>query len=249
MIPILTYHAVGDGPPPLWISPEAFERQLDALVGEGWSTLSLGEIVDALASGRLPEKRFAITFDDGYANVLENAWPRLRDRGLGATVFVITDRCGGDNRWPGQPSSVPTERLLSWDEVARLAAEGCGIGSHTRTHLVIRSLDASALEDEIGGSREAIERETGASVEAFAWPYGFVSDEAIDVVRDHYRAAVTTELRGVQPTDDPMSLPRIDSCTLGPTLLRSAGTMPFDAYLGFRRVLRSARRLVAKDWS
>lgn len=248
MIPILTYHAIGDGPPPLWLSTTDFEAQLDAMTNRGYRTIGLDEIATAIRGGVLPEKRFAITFDDGYANVIENAWPILRDRGLGATVFVITSRAGRDNRWPGQPSSVPTARLLDWDEIARLAEEGCTIGSHGRTHSLLDGRDASALEDEIASSREEIETKIGRPVESFAYPYGFVASEALAVARRHYAAAVGVELRAVERDSDPHRLPRVDACTIGPSSLGRIGEGSFTTYLAVRRMLRSVKRIVVKDW-
>jgi peptidoglycan/xylan/chitin deacetylase (PgdA/CDA1 family) len=82
-------------------------RGLMQYVSERYRPVSLGRIVDGLERKEdLPNRAVAITFDDGYQNVLANAAPVLADLGIPATVFVVTDFCfGGRMLW--------TDRLIS----------------------------------------------------------------------------------------------------------------------------------------
>lgn len=98
---VLMYHRVlpepdvllGDEP-----DAAAFAAQMD-LVLELFNVLSLSEAVERLASGTLPPRAVAITFDDGYANNLEVAAPILAARGLTATFFVTTGFIDGGQMW------------------------------------------------------------------------------------------------------------------------------------------------------
>lgn len=99
---ILGYHRVVDDfrssarheMPSMLTSVEMFERHLDA-VGRHFRFASVDEIGDRLASGEpFTERVAAVTFDDGYRDVYEQAFPVLRRKGIPAAVFVVTDLVG-----------------------------------------------------------------------------------------------------------------------------------------------------------
>jgi len=64
------------------------------------------------------------------------------------------------------------ELLMSWDDVRALKAAGMDVQSHTRNHLVLQTLPAAKLDDELGGSREQLESVLGDKVRALAYPVG-----------------------------------------------------------------------------
>jgi len=74
---------------PLEVDAARFDR-LMALVASSYNVLPLGEAVDRLARGQLPARALSITFDDGYADNHQVAWPILRRHGLSACFFVAT---------------------------------------------------------------------------------------------------------------------------------------------------------------
>jgi peptidoglycan/xylan/chitin deacetylase (PgdA/CDA1 family) len=55
-----------------------------------YSPISLDDFVKAMPGGRILKNRFALTFDDGYANVHSEAFPLLREMGIPFAVFVTT---------------------------------------------------------------------------------------------------------------------------------------------------------------
>ena len=105
---ILGYHRVTDGPDPyqLGVSPERFAEHLAALARTA-RPLPLDELPELLAAGRVPKRTVALTFDDGYADVLHLAKPLLARFGIPATVFVISGQLG---------------RELWWDRLDRVAS-------------------------------------------------------------------------------------------------------------------------------
>src|SRR5262249_20099579 len=122
----------------------------------------------------------AITFDDALVNFGEIAAQRLLERGLPVTVFVVADYVGGTNAW-GPEAGIPPLPLLDWLALGILRQQGIVLGAHTRTHRDLTRLDASAVEDEVVGSADIIERRTGIRPTVFAYPYGRVDHQATRV--------------------------------------------------------------------
>jgi peptidoglycan/xylan/chitin deacetylase (PgdA/CDA1 family) len=75
--------------PGMVVSRGMLEQHLD-WIGRRWDFVGLDEL--EAPGGRRP--RAAVTFDDGYSDVYENALPLLRRKGIPAAVFVVTDLVG-----------------------------------------------------------------------------------------------------------------------------------------------------------
>jgi peptidoglycan/xylan/chitin deacetylase (PgdA/CDA1 family) len=179
---ILMYHAVADvghHPHLLSVSPGRFAGQLDWLERLGLRGVSVGTLVAAMRASR-DRGLVGITFDDGYASVLEHAVPELVRHGFTATVFVISGRVGQRNDWDdGTPWP-----LLSAAQIGELAAAGMEIGSHSATHAHLAGADAGVLRAEVSGSRERLSQITDAEIRGFAYPYGDMDAAARRAVRD-----------------------------------------------------------------
>jgi peptidoglycan/xylan/chitin deacetylase (PgdA/CDA1 family) len=81
--------------PSMMTSQAMFERHVEA-IGKSFRFVSLEEIGEHVASGEpFDHPVAAITFDDGYRDVYENAFPFLRRLGIPAAMFVVTDLIGG----------------------------------------------------------------------------------------------------------------------------------------------------------
>ena len=236
---ILTYHSVDPSASAISLDAETFQRHVRWLVG--------GMVRVATLPGLLampPESdAVALTFDDGFTNFATAAWPPLRDHGVPVTLFVVVDRVGRTNTWPGrQRSAVPTLPLLAWDALTRLTAEGVTLGSHSRTHARLTTLSADALEAEVQGSAERLRAATGERPCAFAYPYGSVNGTVERVVSANYRWACTTVLRPLRASEVPHLLPRLDMYYFrAPGRLESWGTPAFGRYLWLRSQARRLR--------
>ena len=209
---VLCYHAVSERwPAPLSVTPQAFERQLELLVGRGYAGATFHEAVRA-PTGR---KTVAVTFDDAYLSVLARARPILDRLGLPATVFVPTDwpARGEPMRWPGIDQWMggefePELRPLTWEQLGELHAHGWEIGSHTRSHPRLTTLADAALDEELGGSRAECERRLGRPCLTLAYPYGdYDSRVSAAAGRAGYEAACTLPSR-IHPAR-PLEWPRV----------------------------------------
>ncbi len=87
---ILLYHRVARAASDvhgLCVDPDDFARQMGVL-RDRFTPLALGEFVEALRQGALPPRAVAVTFDDGYVEVLREALPILEATSVPATCFV-----------------------------------------------------------------------------------------------------------------------------------------------------------------
>lgn len=182
MLRILTYHRIipagGDTPggPLVSATSEAFERQL-AHLAKKYRVVSMGEVLDAATRGaRLPENSVLITFDDGYRDFAEVAWPLLKARRLPVTVFVPTGYPDRPNQvfwWDRLYRAFLRTRCQQWTDGAgrtfSLHSQGERIDGYRSASSRIKSLahdEAMALVDRI--CQELEEEHPGAS-DVLSW--------------------------------------------------------------------------------
>ena len=194
--PVLMYHRVAAEVPAHdpyrnFVKAEVFDAQLGWLRRRGFRGVTVSALADALARGEsLPDRSVAITFDDGYRDNLEVAWPLLRRHGFTATVFVVSGSVGGSSEFD-RPHGYPPAAMLSSAELRELHGAGVEIGSHTVTHPEsLCALRSGSLQAELADSRAALEDIVGAPVTAFAYPHSQV-DARVEaaVAAAGYRAA------------------------------------------------------------
>ena len=177
-LPVLMYHKVGDPPPgsrlrPLWVSTEEFEWQMRYLLRRGFAPMLFSELA-ACEDGRaaLPRKPVLVTFDDGYANNYEEAFPVLARLRVKANIFIVVETVGSHNAWH-DPESESWLRMLEWGQISEMRDSGLvDFGSHTMRH---RNLTEISIEDvrwEALESKRRLSERLGRDVTAFAYPYG-----------------------------------------------------------------------------
>jgi len=145
-----------------WVSLDAFERILDEI--SAWPSATL-------------------SFDDGNASDIELALPRLEERGLRATFFVLAGRLDG----PGS---------LSTSDVAFLAQRGMGIGTHGMEHRSWRGMGHAEARSELVEARDQIAAAAGAPVTEAALPFGLYDRRALSQLREAgYDHVLTSDRR------------------------------------------------------
>ena len=236
---ILTWHAIDESQSPISVSRAVFADQM--------SFLASGRVrVVPLASIRAAEgDAVALTFDDAFTSISEVAWPALRDAGLPATVFVVTDRVGDRTRWNGrQQAGIPELPLADWTTLSRLVDGGLEVGCHSRRHPPLDAIDDAALEDETLGAREILRERLGVSASSYCYPYGAVGARERHVVARYFERAVTTEHRLLGGNEDPLLMPRLDLFYFNRVgALNEYGEPGFAARVMVRSALRRVRRL------
>ena len=213
-LPILAYHSVADtGPPELAefrVSPGAFRQQMQWLRDSGYEAVSLAEWALRITTRRrYGHRAVVITFDDGYADFLDNAAPVLAKFGLQATMFVVTGRVGGVADW--DRIAVGGLPLMGWDALRLVRQQGHTIASHCDAHRVLTKLSDAEIAADAAAARAALRRELGAEVTALSYPWGR-SDARVRRLcgENGYRIGVGVTPRASGLDDDVMDLPRIE---------------------------------------
>lgn len=186
IVPILMYHHVAPGhaDSKLFVSPEAFDRQVGFLVRRGFRVITLEELARTIRRGeRVRLKTVLLTFDDGFRDFYEHAYPVLKRHRVPATVFAVANDVGKTREFP----------FCSWEELREMSENGIEVGSHTLTHASLPQLGARELEREIGESKKVLEAGLGKPVRFLSYPGGAFDDRARQAVKAAgYEAAVAT---------------------------------------------------------
>ncbi len=201
-IPILLYHKIGRPPPGAlvrgqYVSPGLFRRHLSYLRDHGFESISLSDVVRS--ERPLPSRPVAITFDDGYQCLYEQAFPALEELGFGGTVFLVAGALGASNTWEQAVGDV-AEPLLELGQVREMQAGGIEVGSHTVGHPHLTALSPEEARREIVDSRRQLEDSLQAPCLSFAYPYGDWDARVRDLVAEAgYEAACTTRRGAARP--------------------------------------------------
>lgn len=167
---VLTYHAIPGS------DAGRFEAQMRDL-----KTLAEQVFADG-TGGRADARRAAVTFDDGFQSVFDNALPIMANLRIPATLFVPTGYLAGAPGWipavrrqQGSSGIVASASTLASSD-SRLVT----VGSHTVTHPHLPSQAGDALHAELADSKRALEDITGAPVTMLSFPYGSFDDRVLE---------------------------------------------------------------------
>lgn len=196
-VPILLYHYVEHLKDPkdsirrsLTISPETFESQIMTLIHDGYTFLTVSDLVAAMRGhASLPAKPIVLTFDDGHWDLATDVLPILNKYHVQATAYIISGFIGQSD-------------FLSDAQLREVINSGLvEIGSHTVHHLQMAKLPGAQLSDEVRISKQHLERTYKLHIVSFAYPSGSFDQAAINMVRQTgYQSAVST-IPGVQQSE------------------------------------------------
>ncbi|MFH1884612.1 MAG: polysaccharide deacetylase family protein [Planctomycetota bacterium] len=204
-IPILLYHRVANEFNPehdvTTVLTQEFASQMDWLLQRKYHVVTLEEAIELLEKNREPDNKYvAITFDDGHYDNYQFAYPVLKDRGLRATVFIVTDYVGHtgwldrNGSWSDERTgSEPFYKFLSWDDLRQIA-DVFDVGSHGRMHRPLTMLSGTEMQEELDGSRQAIYDHLGIWPAFFCYPYGATNKIIVECTKEaKYKGAFSTQ--------------------------------------------------------
>jgi peptidoglycan/xylan/chitin deacetylase (PgdA/CDA1 family) len=205
----LFYHRVSDDRDDLAVTPLRFREQMAFLAQQGYRVVDVVTAAELLARRECPTNVIALSFDDGYTDIAENAMPVLQEFGFRATVFVVTGAADGRVWFSWYKREHPA--LLGWKDIVALDKESPLLfEAHSVTHPRLPSLSDAEARDEIVGSRKALEARLGRRVRAFCYPSGLFGPRDRDLVAAAgYETAVSCEPGINRPRTDRFALKRI----------------------------------------
>lgn len=229
---ILYYHAVTAD------CAAAFDAQMAYL-------RRTANLVHADHTGPLDPKRpnVAVTFDDAFRSVRENALPALIRHGIPATIYVPTGWLGRPPGWAMETIGDRDEVVMTADEIAALPSELIGIGSHTTDHPRLTQLSDAEVDAQFTRSRAALETLLGRTIDTLAFPYGDHDGRVVKRARAAgYRHVYTVLPQAIPGGDRSISRGRTSADPADPPqvfALKSRGAyaiMPF--FYALKRKLR-----------
>ena len=197
---VIYYHAVRPD------QRKQFARQMDQL-------LSLAEPFQAGSAETVSTTQrhmVAVTFDDGFESVVENAVPELTKRNIPFILFVPSGCLGRRPSWVGATHPSWGERVVSEPTLSSLAGNHLSmIGSHSVTHANLVTLSSSEVSDELVRSKADLEAALGRQIDLFSFPYGASNSAALNAARRAgYRRVFTIEPAFFEPNTDDYSVGR-----------------------------------------
>jgi peptidoglycan/xylan/chitin deacetylase (PgdA/CDA1 family) len=185
--------------PGMFVRASTFAMHLDWLQSR-YAIVTLGDALTA-ASRSDQRPKVVLTFDDGWRDNLEVAWPILDREGVRATIFLVSEWCSTGANGAG--------RFLSPDEIRDLANAGMEFGAHTVSHPHLSRIDERLAMNEMRISKDAVAAWTGRPCDLFAYPYGDHHEGTVALAREMFRASVVVAGGWWHAESDAARIPRI----------------------------------------
>ncbi len=216
-MPVIMYHRVikdesEKGVHGTYVTVEQFEEQMKYLKKKGYETVTFKDLLNNRYKQRFDKdkKWLMLTFDDGYKDNYENAFPILKKYQFKGIIYVLD---GIEyNKWdvdnPGNPEKRFT--LMNQDELLEMQNYGIEFGGHTSTHPRLAELSTEQVKSEIINSKSNIEKIIGKELLSFAYPYGSLNEEVKRIPQEAgYKFAVATDSGSIVFSDDLFEIRRI----------------------------------------
>jgi peptidoglycan/xylan/chitin deacetylase (PgdA/CDA1 family) len=172
---VLMYHSISDEPGQ--VTAGNFEAQIKYLAENGYTFLFPEEIHDSGKHGR----SVIITFDDGYRDNYETAFPILQKYNAKAVIFMITYHIGQDG-W------------LTREQIRSLESSGLArVEPHTQFHSDLTRITLEEVRLQIENSNAVIKDITGRDPRVFAYPYGGFNGGVKEIAAEYYDMAFATD--------------------------------------------------------
>lgn len=197
---ILMYHEVTER------QRVRFARQIERLLR--WAIPVAPEAEPSWPAGA---RCFAVTFDDAFQGLLQNALPILSRHRIPAAIFVPTGFLGARPRWlSDQEHPLYDQVVMTEEQIRSLDGSLISVGAHCVTHPRLPGLDDAAAAWELRTSKKCLEDITARPVTLFAFPYGALDERTLRLTREcGYQRAFAAQPMGPFETSDGFLFGRI----------------------------------------
>jgi len=201
---VLMYHEIKDNGGPFALDTRNFTEQLKALQDNGYQVISIEQFEDFMLGKKkgIPANAVVLTFDDGYKDFYEHAFPLLKKFKYPATNFIIVKSTDVYN-----PKIIPH---MTWGDIQKMSKQGMSFYSHTYDSHEYAKTDTQGQEapklaapiylekegrvetddeyrkrikSDLDRANKLLNAKVGNKRAMLAFPYGKYSQSTIDVAR------------------------------------------------------------------
>lgn len=216
-IPVIMYHRVirdknEGGVHGIYVTESEFEKHLKYLKDKGYETITFEDLLDNQYKNRFGsgKKQIILTFDDGYTDNYNYAFPLLKKYGFKCVIYLLSHL--DYNRWDVEVKENPENRfeLMNLDMIKEMEEYGIEFGGHTKTHPKLATLSLENACEEIFESKKVLEEKLGHPLISFAYPYGNLNEDVKKIVKKAgYSFAVATDSGDISFSQDLFQIRRI----------------------------------------
>ena len=211
---ILMYHQVGEFENVTRLKAnfchvKRFEKQMHFLKRWNYNVISLTDAIKGLKGEiDLPKHSVVITFDDGYENFYDYAFPILKELNLPSTVYAVAGLVGKPSDWLYEDDIQPAP-LMTLDQMLEVQKHGVDFGSHAISHPRLSKIDRADMRREVFESKAMLEDMLNRPVEHICYPYGDHDQMVVEASREAGFLSGTTIIKGSAWSEhDALALPR-----------------------------------------
>ena len=214
-VPVVMYHRVinkseNEGIHGTYIYENIFREHMKYLKNNNFSVITFEDLNNIGWRNRFDKnkKYIIITFDDGYVDNYELAFPILKEFNFKATIFLMGESTY--NEWDVKADGEKSFPLMSVEMIKEMQDYGIEFGAHTFNHPKLNKLSNDEIKHQIVDVKKPLEEKIGREIITFAYPYGILNDYAKKMVEEaSYTFGVATDSGSVCLSDDLYQIRRI----------------------------------------
>ena len=214
-VPVVMYHRVinkseNEGIHGTYIYENIFREHMKYLKENNFSVITFEDLNNIGWRNRFDKnkKYIIITFDDGYVDNYELAFPILKKFNFKATIFLMGESTY--NEWDVKADGEKSFPLMSVEMIKEMQDYGIEFGAHTFNHPKLNKLSNDEIKHQIVDVKKPLEEKIGKEIITFAYPYGILNDYAKKMVEEAgYTFGVATDSGSVCLSDDLYQIRRI----------------------------------------
>lgn len=216
-IPVIMYHRVirdksEGGVHGIYVTESQFEKHLKYLKQKGFETITFKDLLNNKYKDRFNKgkKQIILTFDDGYTDNYNYAFPLLKKYGFKCVIYLLSHL--NYNKWDVEVKENPEHKfdLMDMSMIKEMEEYGIEFGGHTKTHPKLATLPIEIAQEEILTSKKVLEEKLGHALISFAYPYGNLNEDVKKTVKNSgYNFAVATDSGDISFSEDLFQIRRI----------------------------------------
>ena len=168
-IRVLMYHKVAtETTNDLTVNIRQLESHLKYLQTLDYQYITAQQLLDFyLEKKPLPARPILLTFDDGYVNNLELAYPLLKQYDAKATIFIPSSFVGDTNVW-----DKGSDHIMSVEQLKNLDPSVFELALHSHSHKNFKNIPLDTIEQDVQQNIAFFTENNIPFTPVLAYPYG-----------------------------------------------------------------------------